>query len=120
MTVSDSPRMPASSPLPKICIALGFPTVDQLLSHARREVESGEKLLEFRLDYLTKPMDGVRAMPMFLTENPDCTLLATCRRHQNHGKFDGSIPEQLRILEAAVEAGAKAVDIEIESAENAT
>jgi 3-dehydroquinate dehydratase/shikimate dehydrogenase len=46
-------------------------------------------------------------------------LLATCRRHQNHGRFNGSIEEQFRILSAAIAAGARAVDVEIESAENA-
>lgn len=89
------------------------------MAHARSEVESGEKFLEFRLDYLPNPMDGVEALPKFLAKNPDCTILTTCRRHQNHGKFDGSIAEQIRILEAAVEEGAIAVDLEIESAENA-
>jgi 3-dehydroquinate dehydratase/shikimate dehydrogenase len=60
----------------------------------------------------------VAAIRKFLARHTDCTILATCRRHQNHGRFNGSIEEQLRILEAAVEAGAKAIDIEIESAEN--
>jgi len=112
--------MPAQTALPKICIALGLNTVEKLMAHARTEVESGEKFLEFRLDYLPTPMDGVKALPRFLEQNPECTVLATCRRHQNHGKFDGSIAEQIRILEAAVDAGAVAVDLEIESAENAT
>jgi 3-dehydroquinate dehydratase/shikimate dehydrogenase len=112
--------MPAQPTLPKICIALGLNTVEKLMAHAHAEVESGEKFLEFRLDYLPSPMDGVKALPRFLRENPECTVLVTVRRHQNHGKFDGSIPEQLRILEAAVDAGAVAVDLEIESAENAT
>ena len=46
-------------------------------------------------------------------------MLATCRRHQNHGKFNGSIEEELRVLDEAVSAGAQAVDVEIESAEMA-
>jgi 3-dehydroquinate dehydratase/shikimate dehydrogenase len=55
---------------------------------------------------------------MFLRTHPECTLLATCRRHQNHGKFNGSIEEQIKLLDAAVDAGAKAVDIEVETAES--
>ena len=55
----------------------------------------------------------------FLAGHPDCCILATCRRHQNHGKFNGSVEDQIRILDAALDAGARAVDIEIESAENA-
>jgi 3-dehydroquinate dehydratase/shikimate dehydrogenase len=105
--------------LPKICIALGFPEVNALLAHATQEAESGETFLEFRLDYLPHPMDGVKAIRHFLESHPEVCLLATCRRHQNQGRFNGSIEEQLRILEAAVDAGARAVDVEIESAENA-
>ena len=41
--------------LPRICIALGLPDVPTLLEHARREAESGEIFLEFRLDYLSSP-----------------------------------------------------------------
>ena len=111
--------MPTRSQLPKVCIALGFPDMATLLKHARAEVDSGETFLEFRLDYLPNPMDGVAAIRKFLSEHPECTLMATCRRHQNHGHFNGSIEEQVRVLDAAISAGARAIDIEIESAENA-
>jgi len=97
---------------------MGFSDVPKLLDHARREVEAGESFFEFRLDYLADPMDGVGAIRRFLSANPDCTILATCRRHQNEGRFNGSIEEQIRTLDAAVNAGARAVDVEIESAEN--
>lgn len=104
--------------LPRICIALGFTETETLLSHARKEYDSGERFLEVRLDYLASPEQGVAAIRKFLSRHADCTILATCRRHQNHGRYNGSIEEQLRILEAAIDAGAKAIDIEIESAEN--
>ena len=109
--------MPPSESFPRIAIALGFPTPEKLLEHARREVESGETFLEFRLDCLDQPEQGVPAMRRFLGAFPDATILATCRRHQNHGRFNGSVEEQVRILDAAVAAGARAVDIEIETAE---
>jgi 3-dehydroquinate dehydratase/shikimate dehydrogenase len=103
--------------LPRICIALGLPDVPTLLSHARREAEAGEIFLEFRLDFLDWPAKGAEAIRGFLEQFPECIILATCRRHQNHGRFNGSIEEQLAILDAAVKAGAHAVDIEIETAE---
>src|SRR5579862_872952 len=109
--------MPQRISLPRICIALGFPEVDTLLAHARKEYEAGERFLEFRLDYLPTPEQGVAAIRKFLSRHADCTILATCRRHQNSGKFNGSVEQQVRVLEAAVEAGAQAIDIEIESAE---
>src|SRR6476646_2212727 len=103
---------------PTVCIALGFPEVESLLAHAHAEYDCGERFLEFRLDYLASPERGVAALRKFLTRYPDCTILATCRRRQNQGRFTGSIEEQIKILEAAHEAGAQALDIEIESAEN--
>ena len=103
--------------LPRICIALGLPDIPTLLDHARREAEAGEAFLEFRLDFLDRPCEGAASIRTFLEQFPDCIILATCRRHQNHGKFNGSIEEQLSILERAVDAGAHAIDIEIETAE---
>jgi 3-dehydroquinate dehydratase/shikimate dehydrogenase len=110
--------MPPGTPFPTICIALGFPDAETLLSHARDEYHAGERFFEFRLDYLPEPERGVAALRRFLARHPDCCLLATCRRRQNQGRFTGSIEEQIRILMAAREAGARAVDVEIESAEN--
>ncbi|MBL8212706.1 MAG: shikimate dehydrogenase [Bryobacterales bacterium] len=104
--------------LPKTCIALGVPSVEKLLTLARQEAEAGETFLEFRVDYLSDPMKGVAAIATFLSEHPQCTILATCRRHQNHGHYNGSIEEQVKILDAAITSGARAIDLEIESAEN--
>jgi 3-dehydroquinate dehydratase/shikimate dehydrogenase len=98
---------------------MGFSDPQKLLEQARREVNAGESFLEFRLDYLPAPEQGLAVIRKFLSSHPDCALLATCRRRQNHGKFNGSIEDQVRILIAAVDAGARAVDVEIESAENA-
>ena len=110
--------MPQESPFPTVCIALGFPDAETLLTHARAEYDSGERFLEFRLDYLPHPEKGVAAIRKFLSRHADCSILATCRRRQNQGRFIGSIEEQLKVLEAATEAGAQALDVEIESAEN--
>jgi 3-dehydroquinate dehydratase/shikimate dehydrogenase len=110
--------MPPRISLPRICIALGFPDTETLLNHARKEYDAGERFFEFRIDYLPSPDQGIAAIKKFLSRHADCTILATCRRHQNHGKFNGSVEEQVRILEAAIDAGARGVEIEIESAEN--
>ena len=106
--------------LPKVCIALGLPTVDKLLEQAEKEVAAGERFLEFRLDYLARPEAGVKAVSVFLAKHPDVSLLATCRRHQNHGKYNGVIDDQMKILDAAIDAGAHAIDVEIETAEKTT
>jgi len=108
--------MPLKPALPRICIALGLPTVARLLEQARHEVEAGESFFEFRLDYLSDPQAGARAIRGFMAEFPDCLILATCRRHQNQGHFNGSVEEQVKILECALDNGARAVDLEVESA----
>src|SRR3974377_1643725 len=111
--------MATTRSLPRICIALGLPDVATLLDHARREASAGETLLEFRLDFLDNPCAGARAITEFLEQFPDCLVLATCRRHQNHGRFNGSIEQQFAILDEAVRHGASAIDVEIEPAEMA-
>jgi 3-dehydroquinate dehydratase / shikimate dehydrogenase len=105
--------------LPRICVALGLPDVPTLMNHARHEAEAGETFVEFRLDFLDQPCQGADAIRGFQEQFPDCMVLATCRRHQNHGRFNGSIEEQMAVLERAVQAGAQAIDVEIETAEMA-
>jgi 3-dehydroquinate dehydratase / shikimate dehydrogenase len=111
--------MPVRSSFPRICVALGLPAPQQLLDHARREALAGERFLEMRLDFLPQPESGLPVIRKIVTEFSDCRILATCRRHQNHGRYNGSVEEQLRILSEAIDAGAVAVDVEIESAESA-
>ncbi len=105
---------------PRICVALGITDPKELLDHAGREAEASESFLEFRLDYLLRPEQGPDIIRATLACHPGCVILATCRRHQNHGKFNGSIEDQIHILESAIAAGAQAVDLEIESAEVAS
>ncbi len=105
--------------LPRICIALGFPEVETLLAHAREEYDAGERFFEFRLDYLASPEQGIASdAQVFVAAYRTAQSWPPCRRHQNHGRYNGSVEEQVRILDAAIKGGAKAVDIEIESAEN--
>ena len=102
---------------PKVCVALGIPDVDGLMTQARHEIEQGERFLEFRLDYLNDANSGINAIHALTEEFPEAIVLATCRRKENHGHFEGSIEQQMKVLGAAITAGARAVDLEIESAE---
>ncbi len=111
------PSLPRS--LPRLCVALGFPTAAQLMRAAEREYKDGNTFLEVRLDYLTNPASGLGFIEAFQRRYPDSYLLATCRHKLNHGGFAGSIDKQLEVLRDAARAGATAVDLEIESAEKA-
>ena len=82
-------------------------------SEAARE----NPFLEFRLDYLPNPADGISKIRKFLYELGEVTAIATCRRSPNGGKFKGSIRAEIEILEKAIAAGCDLIDIEIETAE---
>jgi 3-dehydroquinate dehydratase/shikimate dehydrogenase len=69
---------------------------------------SGADLVEVRLDYLTQPRDSVLAR----WDELPIPVIATCRGKERGGQFEGSIEEEIRILQYAVENGAKFVDID--------
>ncbi|MEK7751942.1 MAG: shikimate dehydrogenase, partial [Acidobacteriota bacterium] len=82
--------MRLSTPLPRICIALGLTDPEALVAHARTAYDAGERFFEFRLDYLPRPEQGIGAIRDFLKECSEASLLATCRRRLNQGRFNGS------------------------------
>jgi 3-dehydroquinate dehydratase/shikimate dehydrogenase len=105
--------------LPRICVALGLPNAAQLMRVAETEYKDGNTFLEFRLDYLSDPSSGIELIQTFRARYPDAQILATCRRKESQGRFGGGLQRQLEILRAAGDAGAMAMDLEIESAEKA-
>lgn len=105
--------------LPKLCVALGLPTVAQLAKAAEQEYKDGGVFLEFRLDYLNDPSAALALVQSLTQRYSNLRILATCRARENGGHFAGSIDQQIALLAAAAEHGAVAVDLEIESAERA-
>jgi 3-dehydroquinate dehydratase/shikimate dehydrogenase len=103
--------------LPRICVALGCPTASELAHVAESEYKDGNTFLEFRLDYLNSPANGIEMLRDFRKKYPDAYLLATCRNRQASGHFRADVHRQLQILKDAAEAGATFVDLEIETAE---
>ena len=81
--------------------------------------DGGETLLELRIDFLSDPAKAPRIVDRVLARRPGVSLVATCRRTGNGGHFAGSIDEQLDLLRRAAEAGARVVDVEIETVERA-
>ena len=74
--------------------------------------------LEFRLDYLEKPLLALPKLKHFFTDNTAATAIATCRRAANGGKFTGSVAAEIEVLTKAAGAGFHIVDLELESAES--
>jgi len=73
--------------------------------------------LEFRLDYLEKPLLALPQLKQFFLDHTAATGIATCRRAANGGKFGGSVAAEVEVLTQAAEAGFHLADLELESAE---
>jgi 3-dehydroquinate dehydratase/shikimate dehydrogenase len=69
---------------------------------------SGVDCVEVRLDYLKNPQESLNAR----WDRFPVPVIATCRGKERGGLFDGSIEEEILILEGAAKNGARWVDID--------
>jgi 3-dehydroquinate dehydratase/shikimate dehydrogenase len=101
----------------KICVAIIGSTAAEMIEKANAVVKE-TPFLEFRLDYLDKPLLALPKLKSFFAGNTAATGIATCRRTANGGKFSGSLAAELEILSKAAATGFLLVDLELESAES--
>jgi 3-dehydroquinate dehydratase/shikimate dehydrogenase len=101
----------------KICVAITGSAPADMLENAENIVRENH-FVEFRLDYLPNPAAILPKLKTFLYERGEVTAIATCRRASTGGKFKGTIPAELEILEKAAEAGCHLIDIELQTAEH--
>jgi 3-dehydroquinate dehydratase/shikimate dehydrogenase len=99
----------------KICVAIIGSTATEMLEKASAVVKE-TPFLEFRLDYLDKPLLALPKLKHFLAENTAVTAIATCRRTANGGKFSGNVAAEIEVLSKAAASGFLIVDVELESA----
>lgn len=100
----------------KVCVAIIGTTAAEMLEKASAVVKE-TPFLEFRLDYLEKPLLALPKLKHFFEDNTAATAIATCRRAANGGKFSGNVAAEMEILSKAAGAGFHIVDLELESAE---
>ena len=105
--------------LGKLCVAIQASSPEELIERAASAL-TDSRFLEFRLDSLAKPASALPKVKQFLATHRDTTVLATCRRKQFGGLFTGSLKAEFEVLLAAAQAGCQIVDLEVESAEEAT
>jgi len=103
----------------KLCVAIQAGSAAELIERAEAAL-GDSKFLEFRLDSCPKPTAVLPKIREFLAEHRDVTAIATCRRKEFGGNFVGSLIAELEVLLKAAEGGCKIVDLEVESAEEAT
>ncbi|WP_353066642.1 shikimate dehydrogenase [Tunturibacter psychrotolerans] len=101
----------------KVCVAIIGATPAEMLEKATAVVKE-TPFLEFRLDYLEKPLLALPKLKHFLSDNTAVTAIATCRRAANGGKFSGNLVAEMEILSKAGTSGFHIVDLELESAES--
>ena len=104
------------SRLGRICVAIIGTTPQEMLDKAEEAVRENT-LIEFRLDYLPKPLAAMSKLKSFLETRRDVTAVATCRRKVNGGKFTGAVAAELEVLSKAASAGCDLVDVELQTAE---
>ncbi len=115
----NSPAAYLRSRVGRVCVALRGQTVAEMLERAEAALAESQ-FLEFRLDSLPNPAEAVQAVAQFLAGHKEAAAIATCRRKAYGGDFSGTLAEELSILTNAAKAGFALVDLEIESAEEAT
>ncbi len=100
----------------KVCVAIIGSTAAEMLEKASAVVKE-TPFLEFRLDYLDKPLLALPKFKHFFQDNTAATGIATCRRTVNGGKFSANVAAEIEVLSKAAAAGFHIVDVELESVE---
>jgi 3-dehydroquinate dehydratase/shikimate dehydrogenase len=86
-----------------------------MILQVRRALRS-TRTLELRLDYL-RPAKELNAFLAWLKRaRPKAVLIATCRRGEGGGLFEGTREAQLEVLQRAAVCGVDWCDVEIETA----
>jgi 3-dehydroquinate dehydratase/shikimate dehydrogenase len=118
--IAPPPAAPAIARLRpgKMCVAIQGGSPAELMERAETALRDS-KFIELRLDSLPKPAAVLPYLKQFLAEHREVTAIATCRRKQNGGGFDGPLVTELDILAKAAQTGCHIVDLELESAEEA-
>jgi 3-dehydroquinate dehydratase / shikimate dehydrogenase len=103
--------------LPRVCVPVVGSDATTMIERAESLVRDNP-FLELRLDYLSQPAAALPKLKNFLEIHPEATLIATCRRTVNGGKFKGSAVAELAVLLKAADVGFPLVDIELQTAKS--
>ncbi len=108
------PRLPLR--MPRVCVAVASSDPAELVEKAEA-LTRDNSFLEFRLDYISKPLAALPRVKHFIEMHPGIVIIATCRRVASGGKFRGSIASQLDVLSKASALGCQLVDVELKTAQ---
>src|SRR3990167_10456471 len=95
---------------PVVCAVIGRTRHKMMQAEIAEAGKKGAKLIELRLDFLSKPPDFKR-----LLEGRPCPIIATFRRPQDGGEWGASEDQRLMLIRQAIVAGFDFVDLEIDT-----
>jgi len=90
-----------------ICVSIGRGRHKHVKAEHRFLAEQGIKLVELRLDIISTRVN----IPRLLRDRP-CPVIATCRRKEDGGRWEGSETDRRFLLRTAVAEGVDYVDLE--------
>jgi 3-dehydroquinate dehydratase/shikimate dehydrogenase len=94
---------------PLVCVVIGRTRHRMMQAEMQEAARQGARLIELRLDFLTRPPDFKR-----LLDNRPCPMIATFRRPEDGGRWNGDEEQRLRLIRHAIAAGFDYVDLEID------
>ncbi len=94
-----------------ICVSVGRGRHRMMIAEHIHLAEQGVELVELRLDYIRRSVNLKR---LFADRN--CSIIATCRRRNEGGRWEGSEQDRRMLLRAAVAEGIEYVDMEMDIA----
>jgi 3-dehydroquinate dehydratase/shikimate dehydrogenase len=98
--------------LDNICVVIGRTRHKMIQVEIAEAAKRGARLLELRLDFLAKAPDFRR-----LLATKPCAMIATVRRQQDGGRWNGTEAQRRILLRQAIVAGFDWVDLETDTAD---
>jgi 3-dehydroquinate dehydratase/shikimate dehydrogenase len=99
----------------QVCAVVAASTAADVSRQVRSALEN-TRTVELRLDWLRSDAERSRFLQWLRKSIPgNATFLATCRRREGGGKFNGNVDRELHWLIQAREAGCQWCDLEMET-----
>src|ERR1700691_5967860 len=94
---------------PIACAVIGRTRHQMMQAEMQEAAKQGARLIELRLDFLAKAPDFKR-----LLNNRPCPMIATFRRPEDGGRFNGTEEQRMMLMRQAIVAGFDYLDIEVD------
>jgi 3-dehydroquinate dehydratase/shikimate dehydrogenase len=101
----------------RVCGVIAAATSREMIVQVRAGLRI-TRTLELRLDYLRTAKERHAFLSWLKIKRPRAVLIATCRREEGGGVFQGSREQQIEILSQATRSGVDWCDVEIETAKH--